>query len=202
MAIEKLNPDNLTGPQKAAIFLLAMGEEFVASFFKELDEKSIKKIGRHMSDITFIPSGVLNAVMNEFLINFKKDVNLAISGREVLQKVVARTLDEETAREVFKVIGNRDANTPFSDLAYMPPDTLLNLIKGEHPQTIALILSHLPQEKAAEIMSIFPEETKADIALRIVKMGQVQDELIKELDESIRKEISGVGIISRRYNGV
>ncbi len=202
MAVEKLESDNLTGPQKAAIFLLAMGEEFTTSFFKELDEKSIKKIGRYMSDITFIPSEVLSVVMDEFLRNFKNDVNLAVSGRDVLQKVINKTLDEETAREVFKVIGNRDANTPFSDLAYMPSDTLLSLIKGEHPQTIALIVSHLPQEKAAEIISILPEETKSDIAFRIVKMGQVQDEFIKELDESIKKDISGVGMVSRKFNGI
>lgn len=202
MAVEKLNFDNLTGPQKAAIFLLAMGEEFTESFFRDLDEKSIKKIGRYMSDITFIPSEILSAVMDEFLRNFEGDINLAVSGREVLQKVISKTLDEETAREVFKVIGSRDANTPFSDLAYMPTDTLLSLIKGEHPQTIALIVSHLPQNKAAEIISILPEETKSDIAFRIVNMGQVQDEFIRELDESIKKDISGVGTVSRKFDGI
>jgi flagellar motor switch protein FliG len=202
MAIEKLDSENLTGPQKAAIFLLAMGEEFAESFFKELDERSIKKIGRYMSDINFIPSEVLSTVMDEFLKNFSNDVNLAVSGREVLQKVVTKALDEETAREVFKVIGDREANTPFSDLAYMPSDTLLSLIKGEHPQTIALIVSHLPQDKAAEIISILPEETKSDIAFRIVSMGQVQDEFIRELDESIKKDISGVGTVSRKFNGI
>ncbi|HUU40604.1 MAG TPA: flagellar motor switch protein FliG [Desulfatiglandales bacterium] len=202
MAIEKLDYNHLTGPKKAAILLLAMGEEFTTSFFKELDEGSIKRIGRHMTEISFIPSDVMNAVMEEFLKNFRSDVNLTISGRELLQKVINKTLDEKTAREVFKVIGNKNANVPFSDLAYMPSETLLNLIKGEHPQTVALIISHLPQEKAAEIINILPEETKLDIALRIVKMGQVQDELIRELDESMKKDISGVGIVSRRFDGV
>jgi flagellar motor switch protein FliG len=202
MAIGRMHPENLTGPQKAAIFLLAMGEEFTSTFFKELDEKSIKRIGMYMSQITFLPSDVLQAVMNEFLTNFDNDINLAVSGRDFLEQVVTRTLDEETARDVFKVIGNKDANVPLSDLVYVPADSLVNLIKGEHPQTIAVILSYLPQEKAAEILALLPVEIKADVGLRIVKIGQVQDDVLRELDESIKKDLSRVGVASKKVDGV
>jgi flagellar motor switch protein FliG len=202
MAIDRIHPENLTGPQKAAIFLLAMGEEFTSIFFKELDEKSIKRIGMYMSQITFLPSDVLQAVMNEFLTNFDNDINLAVSGRDFLEQVVTRTLDEETARDVFKVIGNKDANVPLSDLVYVPADSLVNLIKGEHPQTIAVILSYLPQEKAAEILALLPVEIKADVGLRIVKIGQVQDDVLRELDESIKKDLSRVGVASKKVDGV
>ena len=71
MANIKLSTDKLTGPQKAAIFLLTMGEEFTTSFFKKLDEKNIKKIGQYMSEINHIPSDVLNSVMEEFLTNIQ-----------------------------------------------------------------------------------------------------------------------------------
>jgi flagellar motor switch protein FliG len=64
----KLNVDKLSGPQKAAILFLAMGEEFSTTFFKELDEADIKKIGKYMSEISYIPSDVLSTVMDEFLI--------------------------------------------------------------------------------------------------------------------------------------
>ena len=202
MAIDGIHPENLTGPQKAAVFLLAMGEEFTSVFFKELDDKSIKRIGRHMSEITFIPSDVLQAVMSEFLTNFENNVNLAVSGREFLEQVVAKTLDEETARDVFKVIGTKAGSVPLSDLAYVPADSLVNLIKGEHPQTIALILSNLPQEKAAEILGLLPEEIKADVGLRIVKIGQVQDDVLRELDESIKKDLSRVGVATKKVDGV
>jgi len=202
MAGDNLNPEKLSGPQKAAIFLLAMGEEFTTSFFKELDAKSIKKVGKYMSDITYVSSDIVNKVTNEFLKNFNSDVNLAISGKDFLQQVVSKTLDEETAREVFKVIGNESASTPFRDLAYLPADKLFNMIKGEHPQTIALILSYLPHEKSAEILNLLPEENKADIALRIVTIGQVQDELIREVDEAMKNDISRIGSATRKFDGV
>lgn len=202
MASNNLDPEKLTGPQKAAIFLLAMGEEFTTSFFKELDEKSIQKVGRYMSDITYVSSDIVNKVMNEFLKNFNSDINLAISGKDFLQQVVNKTLDEETAREVFKVIGNESSTTPFSDLAYIPTDKLFTMIKGEHPQTIALILSYLPHEKSAEILNILPEKDKADIALRIVTIGQVQDELVREVDEAMKNDISSIGLATRKFDGL
>jgi flagellar motor switch protein FliG len=67
----KLHPDSLTGPQKAAIFLLAMGEEFTKSFFKRSDEESIQKIGKCMADITYISAEVMDAVIREFLVSHK-----------------------------------------------------------------------------------------------------------------------------------
>jgi len=181
---------------------LTMGEEFTSTFFKGLDEKSIKKIGKHMAGISYIPADVLNAVMDEFLRNYEKDANLVVSGKEFLEQVVNKTLDAETARDVFKVIGNKNASVPFSDLEYIPAEQVMNVIKGEHPQTIALILSYLPQEKAAEILSLFPEGVNSDIAFRIVKIGQVQDEFVNELDKSIRKELSRTEVITRKFHGV
>ena len=99
----KLNVDKLSGPQKAAILFLAMGEEFSTTFFKELDEASIKKIGKYMSEISYIPSEVLSTVMDEFLINFNSDSNVIVSGENFLKQVVNKSLDKEKAREVFKV---------------------------------------------------------------------------------------------------
>lgn len=202
MAINGITPEKLTGPQKAAIFLLSMGEEFASSLFQKLDEESIKKVGRHMSDISYIPTEALNAVMSEFLRNFHSDTNLAVSGREFLEGVVTRTLDEKTAIEVSRAIGAEGGKAPFSDLTYIPADNLVRIIKVEHPQTIALILSYLPQGKAAEVLKILPEEIKADVALRIVRMDRVQDDIIREIDEAIKNDLSKIGVGTRKFDGI
>jgi len=203
MAINRQpDPESLTGPQKAAIFLLAMGEEFTKSFLKRLDEGSIQKIGRCMAEITYIHSDVLDAVLTEFLTSFRNEANISVSGRSFLKTVVAKSLDDETARKVFKAIGDEGANTPFGDLAYIPAEDLVSIIKEEHPQTIALILSYLPHEKAGEILNLLPEEIKPDIALRVVQIGQVPDDIVMELDETIKKNLSKVGGASRKFDGV
>lgn len=202
MEIDETTPERLTGPQKAAVFLLAMGEKFTTSLFQRLDEESIKKVGRYMSEITYISSDVSNAVMREFLRNFEGDANLAVSGRSFLEQVVANTMDEKSARAVFNVIGSKGSDTPFSDLTYIPADNVVRIIQGEHPQTIALILSYLPQGKAAEILNILPEGIKADVALRIVKMDRVQDDIIKDIDEAIKNDLSRIGVATKKFDGL
>jgi flagellar motor switch protein FliG len=202
MENKKLDVEKLTGPQKAAIFFLTMGEEFTAKCFKALDEKSIKKIGKHMSEITYVPSDVSNTVMDEFLTSFESDLNLVVSGKNFLKQVVNKTLDKEAAKEVFKVIDNQNRPTPFHDLVNVSAENMINIIQGEHPQTIALILSYLPQDKAAEILSLFSEEQKADIAYRILKMGQVDVEIVNALDETIKKDLSKIELAERKYDGV
>ncbi|MBU1162383.1 MAG: flagellar motor switch protein FliG [Proteobacteria bacterium] len=198
----KLSADKLSGPQKAAILFLTMGEEYSTALFKELDETSIKKIGKYMSEITHIPSDVLSTVMDEFLINFKSDGDVVISGEDFLKQIVNKSMDKESAREVFKVIGEKSTGVPFSDLAYIPAENLINIIQGEHPQTIALILSYLPYEKAAEVLKSFPEELKIDVALRIVQIGQVDVEIVNELDKVIKNEISKIGGATRKCDGI
>lgn len=202
MANTKLNADKLTGPQKAAIFLMTIGEEFSTAFFKKLDKKSIKKVGQHMSEINNIPSDVLNSVMNEFLTNIGGDSGVVASGEDFLKQIVNKTLDKETAREVFKVIGGENATTPFSGLDYISAENLVDIIQGEHPQTIALVLSYLPSEKAAKVLKLFSDELKVDIALRIVKIGQIDIDVVNELDNVIKNVISKTGGSTEEFDGI
>lgn len=182
--------------------MLTIGEEFTTTFFKNLDEKNIKKIGQHMSEINHIPSDVLNSVMDEFLTNVKGDRDIMISGENFLKQVVNKSLDKTTSSEIFKVIGGEGGSVPFSDLAYMPADKLVGIIQGEHPQTIALVLSYLPHEKAAEVLKLLSEEVKVDIALRIVKIGQVDIDVVNELDKVLKKEISKIGGSTKKIDGI
>jgi len=202
MATGDLNPDKMNGPQKAAIFLLAMGEEYTMKFFKGLDESIIKKIGKYMSEINYISAEVSKKVMDEFLYNFDSSTNLVLSGEDFLKEVVNKTLDKDAAREVFQVIGSRSTKVPFSDLAYISTENLMSIIHGEHPQTIALVLSYLPSEKAAEVIALFSEELMTDISYRLLQIGQVDQAIIFELDEIIRKDLSKIGTASRKFDGI
>ena len=202
MAAEKLDLNNLSGPQKAAIFLLTMGEEFTESFFKTLDQKSINKIGKYISEISYIPAEVIDAVMHEFITSLQSEIDLSVSGRDFLEQVATKTVDQGTAKEIFKVVGDKSRQIPFRDLLHVSSDNLATILQGEHPQTISLVLSYLPHEKAAEIFSILPDRMKADIALRIVKIGKVKDDVIKELDEALKQDIFKIGTASKKFEGV
>ncbi|MBU1052847.1 MAG: flagellar motor switch protein FliG [Proteobacteria bacterium] len=203
MNLDTNDAKKTTGIQKTAIFLMAMGEEFTASFFKTIDQNNIKKIGKYMSKITYIPADVLNAVMKDFLTNFQSDKAIGLSGKSFLKQVADKSMGESPVKEVVKAIERENENTPFAELAYLPAENIINLFKGEHPQTISLVLSTLPQDKAAEILCMLPDENKADIAYRILHIGEVNDDVIRDLDEILKKEITEMGAGSKRkFDGV
>lgn len=203
MNVNMNDTKKITGLQKTAILLMAMGEEFTSSFFKKIDENTIKKIGRYMSKISFVPPDVLNSVMDEFAKSYENDRSINMSGKSFLKQVADKSSGESPVREAFKSIERENENAPFGELAYLPAKSVINVFKNEHPQTIALVLSNLPQEKAAEILCLFPDEIKADIAFRILQIGEVQNDVIMDLDKIIKNEINSMGTSStKKINGV
>jgi flagellar motor switch protein FliG len=191
----QLTPGELNGYQKAAIFLLSAGEEFSNYFFKNLDEESIRKIGRYMSEISYLSSEVVTSVMNEFLASFENEEHLLISGRDFFAKSAKGILgDEPTPVE--------DKSPPFDALINLSPEKLNNAIRGEHPQTIALILSYIPQNSAAEVLKLLPEDIRVEVAYRLTDLGDVSAEFIEELDQTIRKSLSTTGTSSRAFDGI
>lgn len=197
------DPKRITGLQKSAILLMAMGEEFTASFFKKVDENTIKKIGMYMSKTSSVPPDLLNSVVDELAHSYEKGRSLNVSGKSFLKQVVDKSSGESAVREAFKSIERESENAPFSELSCLPAKSVINVFKNEHPQTIALVLSNLPQDKAAEILCLFPDEIKADLALRILYIGEVQNDVIRDVDEIIKNEINSMGTSStKKFNGV
>jgi flagellar motor switch protein FliG len=198
-----VDSQNLNGAQKAAILLLMLGEKQAAKLFKDLDEDSIAKVGAYMSEISYVPGDVLNSVANEFIDYFENKEDLLVRGREVLEKVLKSSLDEETVREVLRIIEKKKNEDSLKDIVYIPSETLLSVIKNEHPQTLALILSQLPPDKAGEILSLLADDVKSDVALRMVKMFQVSSDVIEELKDAIKNDIAKLGGGStKRFDGV
>ena len=193
MAQVKLNGKKITGPQKAAIFLLMMGEEYTSEVFKKLEPDEISKLVTHMSETTSVPQHLLTQIMEEFLQNIESEGQLMVEGESFLKNVADGSLGKERARAVYKELEKSKKNIPFGYFDGMDNSIVVNLIKGEHPQTIALILASLQSGRAAEILSDLPEQIQADVAMRIVRMDQVPKEVIQEVDQVLHKEVGGLG---------
>ena len=193
MAQIKLNGKDVTGPQKAAIFLLMMGEEYTSEVFKKLQPDEISRLVSYMSEIKSVPQHVLTQIMEEFLGNIENEGQLMVEGASFLENVAGGALGKERAQAVYKELGKSRKNAPFSYLDSIDNNIVVNLIKGEHPQTIALILASLKSGRAAEILSGLPEEIQTDVAMRIVQMDHVPSEVIQEVDQMLHKDVRCLG---------
>ncbi len=185
-----LDPENLTGPQKTAIFLLSMGEEYSRKVFERMNENEISEVGVEMSRIDHITPEMLKAVSSSFVDLFEGETKLIVEGENFLKKIISSTMDEDKASAVFDELEKRKQDLPFVWSKNINLSTLASYIEGEHPQTIAMILAHMPAEVASEIMMFVPDEMKGDIALRVAKLGQISDDVVRDVDKALKHELS------------
>ena len=185
-----LDPENLTGPQKTAIFLLSMGEEYSRKVFERMNENEISAVGVEMSRIDHITPEMLKAVSSSFVDLFEGETKLIVEGENFLKKIISSTMDEDKASAVFDELEKRKQDLPFVWSKNINLSTLASYIEGEHPQTIAMILAHMPAEVASEIMMFVPDEMKGDIALRVARLGQISDDVVRDVDKALKHELS------------
>ena len=188
-----LRAKKISGTQKAAIFLLLMGEEYASEIFKKLEPGEISRLVSYMAETRTVPQQTLTQIMEEFLENIESEGQLVVEGESFLKQVADGALDKERARAVARELEKSGRNVPFGYLDGLDKNMVVNLIKGEHPQTIALILACLKPGAAARILSGLPEEIRPQVAMRIVRMEQVPKEVIEELDHSLHNEVRCLG---------
>ena len=202
MAGNKSDSQKVTGVQKTAIFLLHMGEEYATQIFKQMDSQEITKIAAAMSEIDEIPPETLNAVTEDFIAIFEDTTRLLIGGESFLKNVIEKSLSADHAKQIFKEVADSKREQPFKWSQSVNVATLTGYLKSEHPQTIAMILANLPPEISAEVLVGLPEEKKGDLAIRIAQLGQVPEEVLRDVDEALKTELSAIGKGGGRGGGI
>lgn len=182
----------LTGQQKAAIFLIAMGEDYAANVFKRMTDKEIRKAVIAMASLEKIEPSVIAQVMEEFIEKYEGDVPIMVQGETFIKNVLGKALDKEKAAGFVKEIEEGKRDIPFDWSWKVNSSTMSSYLGAEHPQTVAMVLAHLPPEISSEVIIGLPDERKGDVALRIAKLGQIPEEIIRDVDEALRAEFSGV----------
>lgn len=188
-----LNTKNLTGSQKAAIFLMAVGEEYAREIFKALGDDEIKEIGECLAAIRYVPPDVLAFVLKEFSKDYQNYDQLILDGESFLKNAIKGAVSEAKAEKIYKELKERKREVPFSTLKKVDAEILAELIKGEHPQTIAFILSHLDSEKAADILMGLPKDIQPEVAMRIAEISNVPPEIVYEIDSVLQASVAKAG---------
>jgi flagellar motor switch protein FliG len=192
---------DLGGPQKAAILLLSMGEEFTADIFRQLDDNEIKQLGRAMTKISNVTPDTVQAVMREFVDRLGSPGDLRVRGDNFLKNTIAKSIANDRAEGLLEEISSDAGPEPFSSLKSVDAKLLGNFIKNEHPQTIALILAHLDPDRAAEILGDFPDALQMDVVMRVADLDRVPREMIEEIERVLNEEITALGSLGTQKLG-
>ncbi len=195
----------LAGMRKAAILLVILGEGSSAEILKQLDEHEVQDLCKEIAKMNSISSDDAESVLEEFYSMTMAHDYVLRGGVDYAHKILISAFGPEIAQKIMdrltKILGNESAN--FDTLQKADPQQLAKFIHNEHPQTIALILSHLNPSQAAALIISLPSELRADVALRMANLDQISPEIIAKIASIIGQKLKSLGELSREsYGGV
>ncbi|TKB72552.1 MAG: flagellar motor switch protein FliG [Nitrospira sp.] len=174
----------LSGEQKAAILLRAIGEDAAAMVMKNLDPKEIRKLGSFMSDAANISKEEEESVMEDFE-RASALGEVSFHGKEYIKTILTKALGPEKAARLLESMNSR-VYPGLDALKWVDAKSVTQMIKTEHPQTVSLILAHMEPEQAGQVLTGLPAEMRADVAFRLATMEEVQPEVLEELSSSLQ----------------
>ena len=203
--VNKKGPEEFSGRRKAAILMVMIGDESSGQILKELDEDEVQTIGREIARVQTLTSEEAEGVLDEFYEMAIAHDYVVKGGVDYARKVLVNAFGPETAKRMLdrlmKSLGNETLS--FDALQKTDPSQLAKFIHNEHPQTIALVLSHLNPSQAAGLLYSLPAEIRADVALRMASLDQISPEIISKIAGVIGSKLKTLGELSREaYGGV
>tara|TARA_B100000686_G_C16758184_1_gene956951 strand:- start:215 stop:1246 length:1032 start_codon:yes stop_codon:yes gene_type:complete len=196
---EEPTKKELTGPQKAAIFLMSLGEETAAKVLAEMDDREIQQLGNHMSSISEVDDSSLDTIRKEFY-NFIKGGSGGVSmfGLEFLRNTLMKALDPEKAAEILENISSPDdaLEGGLDTVKMLDPKTIANFLSTEHPQTAAIIMAHLEPSVASTVIKEMPEDQRTEVVHRLATLERVSPMFIRQLDEALQHELRASTAVS------
>ncbi|HLR07925.1 MAG TPA: flagellar motor switch protein FliG [Bacillota bacterium] len=180
----------LTGRQKAAILLITMGPDVSAQIYKHLTEEEIEKLSLAISSVKKVEKHIKDEVLEQFHQIVLAQDYISQGGVSYAKAVLEKAFGEEEAANIMNRLTSSLQVRPFDFARKADPQQLLNFLQGEHPQTIALVLSYLDAEQSGQILSSLPTDVQADIARRIALMDSTSPEIINQVEQILEQKIS------------
>ncbi len=181
----------MDGIERAAILLMSMGEENAAEILKQLEPRQVQRVGLVMSTMNSITKVKMQNVFVDFISAVEDQTSLNVDPEEYLRTVLIAALGEEKAIPFIDRIFVSDRNSGLNSLKWLDGRVIADVIRNEHPQIIATILIHLESEQAAEAVSYFSADKRAEVLLRMCNIDTVKPEAMSELGKVIEKQLIG-----------
>ena len=188
----------LSGPEKAAVLLLSLGEEHGQRLWNMMDDEEIKEISQVMSTLGTVTSSLVEKLLVEFVSQMSSTGSL-IGSYESTERLLSRFLPNERVSLVMEEIRGPAGRTMWDKLGNVSESVLANYLKNEYPQTVSVVLSKIKPEHAARVLAALPEEFGLEVVMRMLRMEAVQKEILDKVEQTLRTEfMSNLARTSKR----
>ncbi len=184
--------EELSGKQKAAVFLVTMGSEISAEIFKHLNDSEIETLTWEIARLEHIEADDRDFVLQEFQELMMAQDFISSGGLDYARELLERSLGNQKATDIINRLTSSLKTRPFDFIRRTDPQHLLNFIQQEHPQTIALILAYIESAQASQILSQLPQDKQSDVARRIATMDRTSPEILREVERVLDKKLSSL----------
>ena len=190
-AITAPPPADMTGLQRAAIFLLSLGEKEASDVLKHIGAKEVHKLGQAMASLGSVSAPQANQVIDRFINELGDQTSLGVGADDYVRKVLVGALGEDKASGLIDRILLGRNTKGLEALKWMEPRSIADLVRNEHPQIIAIVLSHLDADQAAAVLEALPERSRADVVMRIATLEGIPPHALHELDDILERQFAG-----------
>src|SRR5579872_5267616 len=178
---------SLTGPERAAVFMLTLGEEHSSKIWTLLDEDEIKEISQLMSNLGTVSSSLVEKLLVDFVSQMSATGSL-MGSYESTERLISRFMPEDKVSQIMEEIRGPAGRTMWDKLANVNESVLANYLKNEYPQTVSVVLSKIKPEHAARVLGALPEEFALEVVQRMLRMESVQKDILDKVEQTLRVE--------------
>ena len=192
----------LGGVTKAAIVMLLLGEDATSEVFRHLSEDEIERLAKEMAELGQVSAKMSESVLDEFHQTVVASEFVTRGDIGYARRILEKTLGPEAARRILdRVMRSFQSTAGFKSLTAVDPEQLSKFILGEHPQTIALILAHLNSASAAQLITLLPDELRADVLTRMASLDDISPDVVRRISTVIEQRLKTLGGPSREQHG-
>ena len=184
------NESNLSGAQRAAIFLLGVGEEAATEVMRHMSAKEVQQVGEAMASISKLTNSQVEDVLADFHIESAEINPLGLEAPDFTRRVMTSALGQDKAQNILsQVLEKPDEHNGVEALQWMAPKAIAEVLEEEHPQIAATVLTQLYDEQAAKVLEMLPDDLKKDVILRIARMEELDSRAMEELDRVLESQL-------------
>lgn len=182
--------DQVQSVESAAILMMSLGEQHAAQILRHMEPKEVQRIGTAMSQLDNINKEQVTQVLEGFLTDAQDETGLTMDSDQYIRTLLTKALGPEKANSVIERILMGGNTTGLDTLKWMDPRGVADIVRFEHPQVQAIVLSYLDSDQAAAVLALFEEKERLEIVIRISKLESVQPSALEELNEIIEKQVT------------
>ena len=177
----------LTGPEKAAILMLALGDEHTARLFAMMDDEEIKEISQTMANLGTVSSNIVERLFVDFAEQISATGSL-VGTYESTERLLSKVLGSDRVNAIMEEIRGPAGRTMWDKLGNVNETVLANYLKNEYPQTVAVVLSKIKTDHAGRVLTQLPESFAMEVIMRMLRMEAVQKEVLDDVERTLRNE--------------